>query len=114
MSQQIYRFIKFLEQKEGREPPPQSIIKYGNDDEFNNISEDDLLDMVKKDGLSIALIINRRKTPSEELQIAAIEQNIKSIDFIDMSNPNVKKAAYDKYIKYYNGRIPFWLKSYFD
>lgn len=134
MSQQIYNFIKFLEKKEGRTPPPSVLIRYGTDEQkndeaiqlaavesdgsiikfINNPTEAVQLAAVKKDGSSIEYIYEKGIEPSEDIQIAAIKQNIKTIDFIDMSKPSIKKAAYDKLMSHYGGRIPIWRKSYFD
>lgn len=65
MSQQIYNFIRFLQKKEGREPPLQSILKYGDKSEVTDSIQ---LDAVKKDDFdAIKELLNADIVPSDEV-----------------------------------------------
>lgn len=68
MSQQIYKFVKFLEQKEGRTPPSLSIVRYGTDEEKND--EEIQMAAVEEDWEAIIYIVN----PTELVQLASVEK----------------------------------------
>lgn len=71
MSQQIYRFIKFLEQKEGRKPPLLAVYKY----DIENLKEEDYIDMLFKDAKFINYIIEKRIPLTNEMMFAAASNN---------------------------------------
>jgi len=143
MSQQVYKFIKFLEQKEGRTPPPESIIKYGNIKEITepvqlaavrknghfikNILEKGIkpsepvqLAAVKENGYAFKYILEHKIVPSPKVQLAAVKQWGDAIMFFDYfysniiePSPEVKKEAYKSLLRDY-GKIPNSYKTYFD
>lgn len=127
MSEQIYRFIKFLKQKDGRTPPALSILLYGDENEITenvqiaaveqngqtirfieNPSEDVQLAAVKEDGQAIRFIEN----PSEKVQLAAVESSNLAIFGIENPTPKVLKILYFKLMKRY-GSIPRDFEKYF-
>jgi hypothetical protein len=105
MSEQIYRFIKFLEQKEGRTPPAFSVIKFG---EENEITENVQIAAVEQNGQTIRFIEN----PSEDVQLAAVESSNLAIFGIENPTPKVLKILYFKLMKRY-GSIPRDFEKYF-
>jgi hypothetical protein len=133
MSQQIYNFIKFLEKKEGRNPPAMAVVRYGSDEEKKD--EEIQLAAVKEDKNLIKYI----KNPTEPVQLAAVEQEGYLIQFIDNPTepvqlaavkknphsiqhiyekgieptPKVKKVAYYAFMRKY-GKIPNGWNRYFD
>lgn len=140
MSQQIYKFIKFLEQKEGRTPPIESIIKY---EPIEKLTEPVQLTLVKQKAYLIKNILERGIEPSKDVQLAAVEQYGNTIKFIlergiepskdvqlaavkqygwlikDILEsgiepyPEVKKEAYESLMRIF-GEIPDEYKIYFD
>jgi len=82
MSQQVYRFIKFLEQKEGREIPSMAKYKY---EHVKNLTEKEIIDILKNVGDYIRIVEQAGIKITHEMMLAALSNDGDLLGFIKSS-----------------------------
>lgn len=86
MSQQVYRFIKFLEKIEGREPPGFAVLKHGNVEEVNEITDEMQIEMIEYavETYNYEIVyhmLNKGIEPSQKVQLHAIDLHSDFFEF---------------------------------